>query len=119
MKLGSLLQLSFIISFLMIGHGFVALFHLPLSGSIVGMLLLFIFLMTGTMKLEWIDKVSSFQVKHLTVLFIPSIAGLFTSSDLMAVFQWDILIILIVSSICCLLGTASAVQWYEQRRDLN
>ncbi|WP_099157455.1 CidA/LrgA family protein [Virgibacillus ndiopensis] len=112
-------QLLIIFGFLILGYSTATIFHLPLPGSVVGMLLLFVSLITGIMKLEWIEKVSSFQLKHLTLLFIPPIAGLFISSGFIEILKWNILIILIISSIFCLLGTAFAVEWFEKRRDMK
>ncbi|MTW85022.1 CidA/LrgA family protein [Virgibacillus dakarensis] len=113
------LQLIIIIGFLLLGNGIVAVFPIPLPGSVVGMLLLFVVLITGILNVEWIEKVSSFQLKHLTLLFIPPIVSLFLSSGFLEILQWNILIILIVSSICCLLGTALAVEWLEKRRGMK
>jgi holin-like protein len=113
------LQLLIIIMFLLLGYGMVHLFHLPLPGSIVGMILLFIFLLTGIMKLKWVEKVASFHLKHLPILFIPPIVSLIFSSSFLEILQWNVLLILIVSSICCLLGTALFVELYEKIRGRN
>lgn len=114
MKLSWLFQFIILIGFLFLGHMIVSLFSIPLPGAIVGMILLFIGLLTRLVNIKWIEKASSFQLKHLTLLFIPPIAGLFLSSSFLDILQWNILIILIVSSICCLLGTAFTVEWYEK-----
>ncbi|USK83285.1 CidA/LrgA family protein [Peribacillus asahii] len=114
MKLSWLFQFIILIGFLFLGHIIVSLFSIPLPGAIVGMILLFIGLLTRLVNIKWIEKASSFQLKHLTLLFIPLIAGLFLSSSFLDILQWNILIILIVSSICCLLGTAFTVEWYEK-----
>jgi holin-like protein len=110
----SVLQFFIIFGFLLLGYGTVILFHIPLPGSVVGMILLFIFLQTGIIKLVWIERATSFQLKHLTLLFIPPIASLFLSSSFLKILQWPVLVIIIVSSICCLLGTALPVEWYEK-----
>lgn len=117
MKLSWIFQLFILIGFLLLGYVVVIVFPIPLPPSVVGMILLFLFLLSGLMKLEWIEKVSSFQLKHLTLLFIPPIATLFISSGLLEILQWDIILILTVSSVCCLLGTAFTVEWYERQRN--
>ncbi|WP_302328430.1 CidA/LrgA family protein [Salirhabdus salicampi] len=55
----------------MIGNVFVKIFNISFPASIVGMFLLFTFLLIGYVSLEWIEAISSFQLKHLTLLFIP------------------------------------------------
>lgn len=119
MKLSWFLQLFTILVILLLGKGIVTVFHIPLPGSIIGMILLFFFLLTGIMKVEWIEKVSSFQLKHLTLLFIPPIASLFLSPRFLEVLQWNIIVILLVSSVSCLIGTAFTVEWYERIKRRN
>jgi holin-like protein len=113
------LQLLIILGFLILGHGIVTVSHLPLPSSVVGMFVLLIFLLTGMLKLEWIEKASTFQLKHLTLLFIPPIVSLFLSSSFQEILRLNVLAILVVSSLCCLLGTAFAVEWYEKIKGRN
>ncbi|MGJ7919724.1 CidA/LrgA family protein [Neobacillus sp. LXY-4] len=119
MKLRWFLQLFILVGFLLLGYGMVTFFHIPLPGSVVGMILLFVSLLTGIIKLEWIDEASTFQLKHLTLLLIPPIVSLFISSKVLDVLQWPVLIIIIVSSISCLLATAIPVEWYEKLKRRN
>jgi holin-like protein len=113
------LQFLIILGFLILGHGVVTVTHLPLPSSVVGMIVLFIFLLTGMLKLEWIEKASTFQLKHLTLLFIPPIVSLFLSLSFQETIRLNVLAILVVSSLCCLLGTAFSVEWYEKIKGRN
>ncbi|MBY0096020.1 CidA/LrgA family protein [Mesobacillus maritimus] len=116
MRIKWIFQFFIIIGFLLLGYGIEIVVPIPLPASVIGMLLLFLFLLAGVIKLEWVEKVSSFHLKHLPLLFIPPIATLFISSSIFKVLQWDIMLVLIVSSISCLLGTAITVEWYENRK---
>jgi holin-like protein len=115
MKQTWIFQLSIIIGFLLLGYAVVTIFPIPLPASVVGMILLFLFLLSGKIKLEWIDKVSTYQLKHLPLLFIPPIATLFISTGFLEVLHLDIILTLIVSSVSCLLGTALIVEWFEKQ----
>lgn len=119
MKLKWLLQILIILGFLLLGSSLVKILYIPLPGSVAGMMILFVFLLTGIIKVEWIEKVSTFQLKHLTLLFIPPVASLFISANIVEILQWNILVILFISSICCLLGTALSVEWYEKIKRRN
>ncbi|HSU78993.1 MAG TPA: CidA/LrgA family protein [Candidatus Angelobacter sp.] len=114
MRLGWALQLLILISFYFLGNGISVYLHIPLPGSVIGMILLFFFLQMGVMKLKWIEKTATFQLQHLTFLFIPLITSLFLSSSLLSLLHLNILLILIISSFTCLLGTAFSVEWYEK-----
>lgn len=114
MKLTLPFQFLILIVFLLLGHGIVFTFAVPLPGAVIGMILLLICLLTGLVNIKWIERATSLQLRHLTLLFIPPIAGLFLSSSFFDILQWNIMIILIISSVCCLLGTAFTVEWYEK-----
>lgn len=108
------IQIFIITVFLFLGNGIVILFDVPIQGSVVGMIMLLGLLLTGQIKLEWIEKVAAFQLRHLTLLFIPLVIGLFFSSTLLPFLKWNFIIVLIVSSLSCLLGTAFSVEWFEK-----
>ncbi|SET34551.1 holin-like protein [Salinibacillus kushneri] len=116
MKNNWIVQGSIVVGFLMIGSGITQIFQIPLPGSVMGMILLFLFLLAGFIKLDWVEDFTSFQLKHLTILFIPPIVNLFFSSNFISVLQWHLFLIMLVSSICCLLGSAIAVELYERRK---
>lgn len=110
------IQLVIIVVFLLLGNAVVFVSHIPIPGSVVGMITLLCLLLTEVIKLEWVEKVATFQIKHLTLLFIPLVIGVFLSPNLMQLLNWNFIIVLIVSSICCLLGTAYSVVWFEKMK---
>ncbi|MBT2755136.1 CidA/LrgA family protein [Mesobacillus foraminis] len=112
-------QFFILTAFLLLGYGIVNISQIPLPASVAGMLLLLLTLVTGMIKLEWIEKVSSFQLKHLTLLLIPPIVSLFISRNFLEIVQWPFLVIIIVSSLSSLLGTAFTVEFYEKMKRRN
>ncbi|WP_158738676.1 CidA/LrgA family protein [Alteribacillus sp. YIM 98480] len=106
-------QWSILLSVYYTGIRLSAFFHLPLPGSIVGLLLLFVLLLTGFVKLEWIEGVASLHLKHMTLLFIPFIVGVFLSLDIFRVQGLKLLFVLVITSLIVLLSTAYTVQGYE------
>ena len=52
--------------------------ELPIPGSIIGMVILLVLLLSGAIKLESIDKVSDFILDNLALFFIPSGVGIIT-----------------------------------------
>lgn len=50
--------------------------NLPIPGNVLGMLLLFVLLLTGVIKLEYIQEAANFLLKHLVFFFIPVAVGL-------------------------------------------
>lgn len=114
MGLGWFLQLLILVGFFFIGTEISAFIHVPLPGSVIGMLLLLFFLFKGLLKLKWIENAATFQLQHLTFLFIPLITSLFLSTSMLNLLHLNVLFILIASSLISLLGTAFSVEWYEK-----
>ncbi|WP_425458682.1 CidA/LrgA family protein [Clostridium celatum] len=48
------------------------LFNLPIPGNIVGMILLFLLLISNIVKLEKVENLSNFFLDHLAFFFIPA-----------------------------------------------
>ncbi|MCP8969644.1 CidA/LrgA family protein [Ectobacillus ponti] len=59
-----------------LGYFLVDTTHVPVPGNVMGMLLLFILLATGAVKLKWIERGAALLVKHLAFFFIPIAVGL-------------------------------------------
>jgi holin-like protein len=48
----------------------------PLPGSVLGLLLFTFALAVGLVKLKWVERTAGLLVRHMTLLFIPIMAGL-------------------------------------------
>lgn len=81
------------------GAWIVKLTHIPLPGNVVGMVLCFILLMTGVIKLQWIDKTATFLIQHLAFFFIPISVGLMTLGGIFLKKGFVIVFILCISAI--------------------
>ena len=49
---------------------------LPIPGNVVGVVLLFVMLLTGIIKLEYIQEAADFLLKHLVFFFVAVVVGL-------------------------------------------
>lgn len=111
-----LLHIVLLAGFYMVGIFLTSVFHLPIPGSIVGLLLLLAALLLRVCKLSWIEQGASLHLQHISLLFIPPILG---AAHYLNVFQangWKLAIILAISSIVILLVTGWTAQWYENQK---
>lgn len=69
-------QLMIILLFSFIGEAVSTLLHLPIPGSIIGLILLFIALETKIIRLRHIDTVGNFLLSNMTILFLPAAVGI-------------------------------------------
>ncbi|MED1201724.1 CidA/LrgA family protein [Heyndrickxia acidicola] len=74
------------------------LLHLPIPGSVAGILILFVLLSAGLIPLEWVEGAGSFLLRHLSFFFIPIAAGLMTLGQVFLTSGIKIIITLMVST---------------------
>ena len=67
---------TYLLFFWFLGELLKCIFNIPLSGSIVGMLLLFCALQFKIVKIESVNRSSEFLLKHLILFFIPFGVGI-------------------------------------------
>ena len=60
----------------LIGEFLSTWFGLLLPGSLVGMVLLTVFLFSGVVKLEQVEKAANDLLRHLILLFVPAAVGI-------------------------------------------
>lgn len=68
-------QLMIILFFSLIGEFVSNAFKLPIPGSIIGMLLLFIALYLKWIRLRHVSQVAYFLLANMTILFLPAGVG--------------------------------------------
>ncbi len=95
-----------IVAFEMLG---VALHRLgvPLPGSVLGLILFTLALLLGLIRLEWVERSSLLLVRHMTLLFIPLMAGLATMTPELRKNGVALLASLVASLLAVLLTTGS------------
>ncbi|WP_055071221.1 CidA/LrgA family protein [Clostridium massiliamazoniense] len=84
--------------------------HLPIPGNILGMLILLFLLCTKVVKVEMIDKVSTFLLDHLAFFFIPAGVGIITAYNVLKGNTIKLLIVAIVSTFIIMAISGVVVQ---------
>jgi len=100
-----------------VGNLFVGWTHLPIPGNVVGMVLLFILLMTGIVKLHWVDAGGSWLLKHLSFFFIPISVGLMTLGSTFIHSGIILLFILMLSGALGIIGTGISSQLLSKGKE--
>lgn len=75
MARNSILGFLLLIGFELLGLGLHKI-GVPLPGAVLGLLLLMLALSIGLVQLQWVEQSANFLVRHMTLLFIPLMAGL-------------------------------------------
>ena len=85
--------------------------NIPIPGNIIAMILLFLSLCTGVIKVEKVDTISNFFLDHLAFFFIPAGVGLMNSFGSIKSSAIQIVIICIVTTIIVMAVTGIVVQF--------
>lgn len=91
-------QVLILLLFALLMNGMTNLLHLPIPGSILGMVVLFILLQTGVIKLSWIEAGASWLLAELLLFFIPSAVGVMNYFDMMKQDGLSILLVILIST---------------------
>lgn len=103
-------QCSILFGCLALGELVVFLTGVRLPSSIIGMLLLTLFLQLGWIKLEWVQGLTNFLVANLGFFFVPSGVALMLYFDIIQAQFWPIVIATLLSTVLVLVVTG----WVHQ-----
>jgi holin-like protein len=110
-----LAQFITIIIIYLLGSGLAAWLKLPVPGGIIGMFLLFLGLLTGVIKLSWIEEIAQLHIKHFTLLFIPFTVGVFHYIGIFRIEGIKLIFTLVISSLAVLLVTAFIAEAFDSK----
>jgi len=110
-----IVQIGILNIFYYMGVGIVALLHVPLPGSVIGLLLLALSLNFKIIKVEYIQDGASFLIGILTLFFIPATVGIIDYPELMSTTGLFIILAVIASTLIAIYLTGVLTQLIEKR----
>lgn len=78
---------------------------LPIPGSIYGLVIMLVLLMTHRIKLEKVEQAGDFLIEIMPLMFIPAGVGLMTSWEQLQPVLWPVCIITVVSTFVVMIVT--------------
>lgn len=102
-------QIAIIFAICLAGEAVALLLPFPFPGSVVSMILLFVLLMTGVLKLEQVDEAGSFLLNNMAFLFVPTVVGMAEYFPLIAQNLLALAIIIVVTTLLTFAVTAWTV----------
>lgn len=113
MKLYVQLMIIFMIS--LVGEGISSAFHLPVPGSIIGLVLLFLALQFKLLRLRHISMVGNFLLANMTILFLPPAVGIMDKFQVIAPYLLPIILIVLGAIVLNVCVIAVVVQLIKTR----
>ena len=106
--------LATLLVFQTIGEGMAYAFSLPVPGPVIGMVLLFLYLLVKKDAAQKLAPVSLELLKHLSLLFIPAGVGVMVHAQRVAAEWMPIAAALIASTVVSIAVTAIVVKWLQK-----
>ncbi|MCH1722234.1 MULTISPECIES: CidA/LrgA family protein [Lactococcus] len=106
-------QLLIIFGFSFVGDTLSNSLHLPVPGSILGMIFLFLALQFKVLKFTDVDEVGSFLINNMTILFLPAGVGIMAKWSLISNFWWQIALIVLLALIVNVFVLGHLVQFIK------
>ena len=106
-------QLVLIIAFTLVGNllsYLLSLIHFPFPGSLIGMLLLFLFLLVGWIKMDSIHDVGQFFIDNMGIFFVPASIAILKQVELISQIWWKLIIIILGAFVISFIATYYSVK---------
>lgn len=111
-------QFLIILSISFIGEVLRMLLPLPIPASIYGMVILFLLLISGKLKLESVKEAGKLLIEAMPVMFIPAGVGLISTWNILSPLIVQVLIITVLTLILVMACSGLITQWVI-RNDKN
>ncbi len=106
-------QLIIIIAFALVGtviSYLLSLIHFSFPGSLIGMILMFIFLIAGVVKSKDIEDVGQFFIANMGIFFVPGAVMILNRIEVISQIWWKLIIIIFGGFIISFTATYWAVK---------
>ncbi|MFB6365715.1 CidA/LrgA family holin-like protein [Paenibacillus elgii] len=100
-------------------NGLSALLHLPVPGSILGIVLVFVLLQLNIIRIEWIDLGAKWLLAEMLLFFIPAAAGMVQYQALLRDYSLPIMLVLVCSLVVVMLSAGLVAQAIVKRKERN
>ncbi|MDQ0173749.1 CidA/LrgA family protein [Paenibacillus tundrae] len=112
-----ILQVAILMAFSLLMNQLAGALHLPIPGSILGMVVLFLLLQTGVVKLRWIEVGAAWLLGELLLFFIPSAVGIMNYMPMLEHDGLQILFIVLLSTFLVMVCTGLVATRIAKRKE--
>lgn len=107
-------QLALLVLISLAGNKVTALTGLPVPGNVVGLVLLYVLLNVGLVRLDQVQQAADYLLRHLVFFFIPVAVDLMNWGGLFTRHGWLLALAIVVSTLLTFLVTGFLAQWLQK-----
>ncbi|GGN93743.1 CidA/LrgA family protein [Saccharibacillus kuerlensis] len=111
------IQVAILMGFSELVNVLAAWMHLPLPGSIVGILVLFLLLQFRVVKLEWIELGATWLLAELLLFFIPAAVGVMNYIPLLEQDGLRIFAVVLLSTLLVMTSSGLLARTLSRRKE--
>ena len=112
-----MLQLTLILVISGVGEILAGVLPLPVPGSVYGLVLLLVLLLTGVVKLHQVRETAHFLIGIMALFFVPVTVGIMDSWGELSPVLVPVLVICLVSTAVTIGGTGTVTQFLVRRKE--
>jgi holin-like protein len=105
----------YILLFSIAGETLSTALDLPVPGSIIGMVFLFLALKFKLIRLRQIYDAGQFLLENMTILFLPAGVGIMSHWDAIAKYWWQIIVITVLAIVVNMAVIGFVTQFIKRR----
>lgn len=110
-------QFMIILALSFVGELLKYLLPLPVPASIYGMVLMFVALLTGVIKLEHVRETGKFLIEIMPLMFIPAGVGLMSSWNTLKPLLIPVAVITVVTIVTVMVASGHTAQFILKREE--
>lgn len=94
-----------------LGEIFIALTKLPLPPSVIGLLILFVALQTGAVKLQSVQPLAKTLLDYLVLMVVPACISIMQYLQIIRADLWVLIVATTVSTVLVLVTVGKSYEW--------
>jgi holin-like protein len=114
-----IIQITGLYIIYLIGIGIQKLFHLFIPGSVIGMIILFILLVSRSLPERWVRQGTGFMIRHLPFFFIPATVGIISYAYVFKGKGILLIPIVLVSTMLVMIISGTVTQWMGRKKEVR
>lgn len=113
-----LTQIALIAAFWGLGEGIARIGHVPIPGSVIGLFLLFVLLLSGRMNLLTVRRGAQWFLAEMLLFFIPAVLTVLDHQEFFGLIGIKVLAVILFGTLMVMTATGLAVElgmWLSNR----
>ena len=111
-------EILWIIFFTFVGELLNKLLPFPVPAGVYGLILMLVFLMSGIIRLDEVERAGNFLLETMSIMFLPASVGIMTVSKILLPVLFPYMVIIFISTFI-VMRTESVEDWKKEKASIE